>query len=477
MDAAEAARAHEADPDDAAGGERAADRRRADDALGDRGREVARADLARVGGEAAELVLRQTDAQQPVQHADRGGHPACCPYAPLALEPDLDAFAGRKAVRDERRLERDDRSPVGERVADLVRDLEQIHHGIEPSFATQRACGSQRQLRPADEVAGGERVPGAGRVEHLGGDGGQLDLAEARAERAALQHPLAALQRAAEDPLLVLVREHDRRSERLAAARGSAPARSRGSRSRRRGRRSRAARARPPGAPRRRSASAGASSREGGGACSRRARPGRARRPWKSGETPRSEAIVRAPSCRDERDDGAGAAVDDRPANLDAVALEPAGGDPAGLVVRPLADEARLPAELRHPRGDVRRLAAGPEPGRRVRVRSLGERLAEPDDHVQEQVAERDDHAYHRPMDGEHGGGARELAPSSSVPRSARQRPSPPPAGCARRSASARPRPGSLHSRRRRATASSSRASATRRSRVAPGPRARSSAG
>ena len=148
VDAAEAARAHEADPDDPAGGERAADRRRADDALRDRRREVARADLARVGGEAAELVLRQADAQRSVQDADRRGHAARCPHAPLALETDLDAFAGREAVRDERRLERDHRSPVCERVADLVRDLEQIHHGIEPSFATQRAAAASASSGP-----------------------------------------------------------------------------------------------------------------------------------------------------------------------------------------------------------------------------------------------------------------------------------------------------------------------------------------
>ena len=148
VDAAEAARAHEPDPDDPAGGERAADRRRADDALGNRRREVARADLARVGGEAAELVLRQADAQQPVENADRGGHPARRAHAPLALEPDLDALAGREAVRDERRLERDHRPPVCESVADLVRDLEQIHHGIEPSFATQRAAAASASSGP-----------------------------------------------------------------------------------------------------------------------------------------------------------------------------------------------------------------------------------------------------------------------------------------------------------------------------------------
>ena len=148
VDAAEAARAHETDPDDPARRERAADRRRADDALGNRRREVARTHLARLGGEAAELVLRQADAQQPVQNADRRGHGACRAHPPLALETDRDTLAGREAVRDERRLERDHRSPVCERMADLVRDLEQIHHGIEPSFATQRAAAASASSGP-----------------------------------------------------------------------------------------------------------------------------------------------------------------------------------------------------------------------------------------------------------------------------------------------------------------------------------------
>ena len=181
---------------------------------------------------------------------------------------------------------------------------------------------------------------------------------------------------------------------------------------------------------------------------------------------------------RHERDDRAGTALDDRPANLDSVALEPASSDPAGLVVGALADEARLPAELGHPRRHVRGLAARPELRDRVRVRALGERLAQPDDHVQQQVAERDDHR----VPSSHGPGASAAAPahhdpSWSAPPSVRQRRSPPRAGCARRNASARRRQGSLRSRRRPATASSSRASARRRSRVAPERRARSSAG
>ena len=142
MDAAEAAGAHEADPDGAAGGQRPADGRRADGSLHDRGGEVARADLARVGGEAAELLLREPDAELPVEDADRGRYGAGVADAPLALEPDLDALPRREAVRDERRLERHDRASIGQRVVDLFGDPDRILHGIEPSCATQRAAAA-----------------------------------------------------------------------------------------------------------------------------------------------------------------------------------------------------------------------------------------------------------------------------------------------------------------------------------------------
>ena len=101
--------------------------------------------------EAAELVLAlgEADAEPAVEDADRRRHRARLAHAPLALEPDLDALAGREAVRDERRLERDDGAPVGERVADLVRDGEQeLLHGIEPSCATQRAAAASASSGP-----------------------------------------------------------------------------------------------------------------------------------------------------------------------------------------------------------------------------------------------------------------------------------------------------------------------------------------
>ena len=148
MDASEPARAHEADPGRAAGGERAADRRGADGALHDGRGEVARSDLARVGSEAPQLVSGQADADHAVEHADRGRHCARLPDATLALEPDLDAFAGRESVRDERRLQGDDGPALGERLSDLLGDGDKPPHGIDPSWATHRAAASSASAGP-----------------------------------------------------------------------------------------------------------------------------------------------------------------------------------------------------------------------------------------------------------------------------------------------------------------------------------------
>jgi hypothetical protein len=143
--AADPTGAHEADPDAPADRERAADRRRADRVLhGGRG-EVARAELARLGVEALELRLVEPDAHGTVEHADRRRHRAGLPDATLALQSHRDALARRKAVRDQRRLEGDDRSAVAERVLHLSGD---DHHGIVPSFETQRAAASRPSSGP-----------------------------------------------------------------------------------------------------------------------------------------------------------------------------------------------------------------------------------------------------------------------------------------------------------------------------------------
>ncbi len=72
VDAADPARAHEADASCAAGGERATDGRRPDGALNGARRQVAWAGLARVGRESCQLGFREPDADGAAQHSDGG---------------------------------------------------------------------------------------------------------------------------------------------------------------------------------------------------------------------------------------------------------------------------------------------------------------------------------------------------------------------------------------------------------------------
>ena len=168
-----------------------ADRRRADGSLHGADGEVARAELARVGREALELVLVEPDADLPVEDADRGRHRSGGADAPLAREPDLDAVRRREPVRDERRLERDDGALLLERgrtssltwirsrtPASLARSLS----GIDRLLHAARG-GLERELRPADEPAGREGVAGAGRVDDLDGHRGTLVAVERAAAR------------------------------------------------------------------------------------------------------------------------------------------------------------------------------------------------------------------------------------------------------------------------------------------------------
>ena len=113
-----------------------------------RGGEVARPDLARVGVEALELLLRQPDPDCSVEDADRSRDRAGLAHPPLALESDRDALAGREAVRDERRLERDDGAALAERGRHFLGDGDELVHGIDPSWATQRAAASSASSGP-----------------------------------------------------------------------------------------------------------------------------------------------------------------------------------------------------------------------------------------------------------------------------------------------------------------------------------------
>ena len=91
MNSAEPARRHHLDAGRAAHCERSSDGGRADRALRDRRRDVARTELPRVGTEPVQLVGRQPDDDLAVEHADRGRHRAARANRGLGREPDLDA--------------------------------------------------------------------------------------------------------------------------------------------------------------------------------------------------------------------------------------------------------------------------------------------------------------------------------------------------------------------------------------------------
>ena len=69
-------------------------------------------------------------------------------------------------------------------------------------------------------------------------------------------------------------------------------------------------------------------------------------------------------------------------------------GEPAAVVVAALGHHSGAASEGGYPGGDVRRLAARREGCPRRGVRSGCERLLQPHDHVEKQVAERADHGF-----------------------------------------------------------------------------------
>ena len=81
-----------------------------------------------------------------VEDADSRGNGAGRTHLPLRLETHLDALAGREAVRDERRLERDDRAARLERALDFGRDDDA--HGVAASFSMQRAAAASAVSAP-----------------------------------------------------------------------------------------------------------------------------------------------------------------------------------------------------------------------------------------------------------------------------------------------------------------------------------------
>ena len=145
MNAAEAASRHEPDTRRFARRQRPTDRCRSDDALDQRRGEVARPELPRRGVEPAELGLGQTDHELAVEYADRRRHGAALANRPFGREADLDAFAGRKAVRDERRLQSHDAVAGLESRCDLGTEAD---HGIAPSCSQQRAAAASPSSGP-----------------------------------------------------------------------------------------------------------------------------------------------------------------------------------------------------------------------------------------------------------------------------------------------------------------------------------------
>ncbi len=136
-------------------------------------------DLARGGVEASELLLRQPDAHLAVEDADRRRDGARARAPALRLEPDRDAFAGREAVRDERRLERDDGASAGERLAHLLRDADHAERSIStkrlssagaPRGSRRAGTRAARARSSARPRAGSPRPPLAPRVVEAGVD-------------------------------------------------------------------------------------------------------------------------------------------------------------------------------------------------------------------------------------------------------------------------------------------------------------------
>ena len=157
--------------------------------------------------------IRSSPSRTPIVAGTR----ARLAHAPLALEPDLDALARREAVRDERRLERDHRvarsasaSPTSSEI--WIRSV----HGIAPSCATQRAAAASASSGPPTRKPAANASP----APVVSTDLGRKRRAAPRRRSGRRSEPrfsthVAALRPGRRDPLLGLVREDDRRSERL----------------------------------------------------------------------------------------------------------------------------------------------------------------------------------------------------------------------------------------------------------------------
>src|SRR5262245_35681734 len=149
MDAAEAAGGHEADSRVTTGDERPADGRRAQRARGDAKPDVPRPCFPRFGAgpcDALELRGSQANDKLAVENGGRCGNRAGGSDARLALATDVEPFPGWKAVRDDRRLERDDRLTRAERPAHLLGDPQ--HRSSMSTNSTSPNSGNERTCLP-----------------------------------------------------------------------------------------------------------------------------------------------------------------------------------------------------------------------------------------------------------------------------------------------------------------------------------------
>ena len=403
--------------------------------------------LRALGREPLQLGAVEPDPDLPVEHADRGRHGAGRAHGRLAREPRLDAVRRGEAVGDERRLERDDGPLLLERGLHLVADVDQVAHPVEPSqsrvaASSRRAGRSARRPReraPARRRASRRRrrrLLRSSRRPPRRGTAARSSPSNDAPAAPRLRIQVAAGDRAADDRCPPPRSRRRRRVRAPRAGRGTArapksrialhdersmltraPCRARASRSpavaaKRTGSRSSAY----PETWRWSQSANHASSISSGRS---------------SAATPRSGHIVRSPDGSTSETMTPFPAGSTGPDELDAELAQPRRRERAGVVGAALADEARAAAEGRDPGRDVRRLAARAEHDPRGRVGAGRERLLEPDDHVEHEVAEAEDR--HRLRSSHGTTRCREIGASgaaATTERGARRRARP--QGCAR---------------------------------------------
>ena len=403
VDAADPARAHEADP-----GQRAR-RRACRRPWSRRARRSPRRRRGRGGrpcarrpglAEALELVSRRARRRPAVEHADRRRHGACGrgPPPPRRAPPPPPRPGGKPCATSV--VSSATTGPPSWRAcctsAEIRSSSSRRHR---PERATQRAAASSPSSIPPTRKPAASASPGAGRVDHLRRQRRELLDARGtaprpRASRASRRPSPRARRRRRPSPTRARWRRR-RPAPPRRGSHGSAPDRRRGSRSTRRGRRPPAPRAPAPALPRQRRF----------GDRLRQQRVAREVQPRAALEPHRLE-LVRAqldrdPAVgrhrplavrRDERHHHAGRAGHDRPDELDSARSSSARASAPAASSACLATQRAPLAELGRPRRNVRRLAAGREPGLDRRVGAARERLASPHDHVEQRVAESADH-------------------------------------------------------------------------------------